>query len=742
MTAQSSKPPTTQTGTISRRTLLVLGGAGAAALSLGVYFRPRHVEPPPNEGAPFAPDAWIRIELSGEITVVVGQSEMGQGILTALPMIVAEEMDADWSQVRVAQAPAHEAYANPLLPGQATGGSTSIRALYEPLRRAGATARHLLLAAAARAWAAPASECSVANSLITHLPTGRSIHFGDLAEGASAEEIPNDVSLKDPTTFNLIGQPIPRVDTQVKTTGKAEFGLDVMPPNHVVAVVQRSPVFGGTVKSFDDAAARAIPGVQGVYQIESGVAIVADGYWAASEGRKALSIEWESPAFPLSIEEGLTKALQESGRMVRRTGDRQKDNGTTIGANETESTVLEAEYDLPLLAHATMEPMNCTAAITGNGVTVWAPTQYQMGPRIYGGGTRGVAARIAGVEPEQVQVHTTFLGGGFGRRSETDFVAEAVTLAKRVGRPVKVVWSREDDIQHDFYRPAVRHRIRARIGPEGQPTLWHHQIACPSIISRFLPSWLPERLAGLAGPLKGGIDPTAVEGASELPYAVPQIEVWYHRARLNVPVGFWRSVGHSHSAFAVESFIDELAHAAGADPVAYRMALLADHPRHRAVLERATREAGWDSPLPADRARGVAIHASFGSYVAQVAEVGITGGAIQIHRVTCAIDCGVVVNPDTVRAQMEGAIAFGLTAALFGQITLDHGRVQQSNFHDYRILRLPEMPAVDVHLIPSAATPGGVGEPGTPPIAPAVANAVFALTGVRQRRLPLVVPEV
>lgn len=726
--------PSPETGKISRRTLIALAGVGAAGLALGVYAT-RPGEGPPNPGdAAFAPDAWLRIDVTGDITILVDRSEMGQGVTTALPMLLAEELDADWTRVTVAQAGANPAYTNALLPGgQLTGGSTSVRAAWTPLREAGAAARAMLVAAAAADWAVSPDSCTTARGEVVHAPSGRRLDYGSLAARAAEQPVPQHPDLKAPAEFSLIGRDVPRVDVFDKVTGRAGFGMDARPAGCLVAVVERCPVFGGTVAEYDAARAAAMPGVRRVVPIEQGIAVVADSYWQAHKARQALTVTWNGSGSDLD-DQGVRDRLRESAAGEGRSARQEGDPETALAGAVTR---LDAEYDLPYLAHTTMEPMNCTAHVRDDGVDLWVPTQFQTGPFWTGGGSRGVAADIAGVSPRHVTVHTTYLGGGFGRRSETDFVAEACQISKAVGRPVQIIWSREDDVRHDFYRPASHHRLSGGLDADGRPVAWTHRVACQSILARFIPGFVPEWATRLAGPLKGGVDPNAVEGARELPYAIPHLAVSFHRADLAVPVGFWRSVGHTHNAFVTECFVDELAALAGADPVAFRSELLAEAPRLRAVLELAAARAEWGTPLPEGRARGVATHASFGSYVAQVAEVSVDQGNVRVHRVVCAADCGMTVHPRTVRDQMESGIVYGLTAALHGRITVEGGRVRQSNFHDYRALRLDEMPDVEVHLVTSAEAPGGAGEPGTPPIAPAVANAVAALTGRRIRALPI-----
>jgi isoquinoline 1-oxidoreductase subunit beta len=716
---------------LSRREFVKAGLAAGAGLTLAVSLDGCSKEAyPAASGAAFAPNAWIRIGADDTVTVVVDRSEMGQGVSTALPMLVAEELDADWATVRFQFAPANQAYNNPLSLGQLTGGSTSVRAAYRPLREAAGKARVMLIGAAAALWGVPAAECRTASGEVL-APDGRRVRYGAVASAAASQPVPERVTLKPARDFQLIGRPLRRLDLPDQVTGRAVFGIDALPEGVLTAVVARCPVFGGTLLSFDATAARAIPGVKDVVRIDSGVAVVATGYWAARQGRDALKLEWDEGELARLDDAAVSARLAElsggAGALAHRAGE---------GAAAVAARTLEAVYQVPYLAHATMEPMNCTAHVRPDGVTLWVPTQFQTGPRMLGGATRGVAARIAGVAMQDVTVHTTHLGGGFGRRAETDFVAEACQVSKAVAAPVKVIWTREDDTRHDQYRPAARHLLRGGLGPDGIPLLWTHHIVCPSIIAKFMPRWLPRFATRIAGPLKGGVDANAIEG-SELPYAIPHLEIRYTRADLGVPVGFWRSVGHSHTAFAVECFVDELAALAGKDPVEFRRALLSGAPRHLGVLNLAAEQARWGTPALPGRFRGVALHESFGSFVAQVAEVSVEGNLVRVHRVTCAVDCGQVINPDTVKAQMEGGIVFGLTAALKGRISLQQGRVQQSNFHDYPLLRMREMPEIDVHIVPSALEPGGVGEPGTPPIAPAVVNAVFAATGQRVRKLPI-----
>lgn len=723
--------------TVSRRDFLKTGAVAGAGLVVAVQLQGCARQPPlPASSAPFAPNAWVRVQEDGSVLIEVDRSEMGQGVSTALPMLVAEELEADWSTVRYEAAPANPVYANKLTRNmQVTGGSTSVPNGWVPLRQAGAKAREMLVAAAAARWGVEPSACRAENSRVLHEASGRSASYGELAADAARQPVPETVTLKDPRDWKLIGRPVPRLDLPGAVRGDPVFAQDVRVPGMLVAQVERPPVLGGSVKSFDDAKARAVPGVRAVMQVTGGIAVIAEDFWAAKKGREALAVEWdEGPN--AALDSDAVRAMLRSlvaapeGKVVRKDGDAP---GTIAGVTKK----VRAEYEAPYLAHATMEPMTCSADVRPDGVTVWAPTQMQWGPKMFGGGAQGTAAKIAGVPMEKVDVRTTKLGGGFGRRSEMDFIVDAVEVSKAVGAPVRVVWTREDDMRNDYFRPATLHVFEGAVDEAGRAVAWSHVIAGPSIMARYIPGWLPEFAANRMGMLKHGADPTSVEGAENLPYGIANVRVDYRRADIGVPVGFWRSVGFSQNAFATECFIDELADLAGQDPVAFRRALLGGKPRHLAVLDLAAEQAGWGTPLPPGRARGVAVAESFGSFVAEVAEVSVVNGAVRVHKVTCAIDCGQVVNPDIVAAQMEGAIVFGLTAALKGEITIDKGRVQQGNLLDYPLLRMDEMPEVAVHIVPSTEHPGGVGEPGTPPIAPAVANAVSALTGTRVRRLPI-----
>jgi isoquinoline 1-oxidoreductase subunit beta len=704
---------------VTRREFLETTGVVGAGLVLGFHLPGGgRFGAVADRAAPFAPNAWLRVGADESVLVVVDRSEMGQGVTTALPMLLAEELDADWSKVRIEFAPADKAYTNPLFGMQGTGGSTSVRAAWQPLRKAGAAARDMLVAAAAQTWGVDKSQCRTARGAVIHEPSQRHLSYGRLVAKAATLPVPQDVPLKEPKDWKILGTRVRRLDTPPKVDGTAQFGIDVKVPGMLVAVIARSPVVGGSVASFDAAKARAVPGVRQVVPISSGIAVVADGYWPAKQGRDALTVTWnEGPNAQLTsagISQRLAQSADHAGAVARH------DGGDPEAALAAAATRYDAAYELPFLAHATMEPMNCTAHVRSDGVDVWAPTQFQTG-------AQGLGAKIGGVAPEQVKIHTTYLGGGFGRRFELDFIQEALETSKAVGAPVKVIWSREDDTQHDQYRPACYHRLRAGLDAAGQPVAWTHRIVAPSIMARVFPNFV-----------KDGIDGEAVEGGVGMPYAVSTVLVDYLMPDTGIPVGFWRSVNNSFNAFVVESFVDELAHAAKRDPYEYRRDLLGKAPRHLGVLNLAAQKAGWGAPLAAGRSRGIAVWKSFETYVAEVAEITIdSDGTVRVPRVVCAVDCGPVVNPDTVEAQMQSAIVYGLTAALWGEITIDQGRVTQSNFNNYRMLRMAEMPQIEVYIVPSAESQGGVGEPGTPPIAPAVCNAIYAATGKRLRKLPI-----
>lgn len=676
----------------------------------------------PAAAAPFHPNAFITIAPDGKVTVTVGQSEMGQGVLTSLPMIVADELEVDWNDVAFEQGPAGKEFANPMLGSQITGGSSSVKAFIDPLRKNAAAVREMLVAAGAASIGVAVNECKADGGKVVHTASGRSVPYGRLLEEAAKIKPPANPTLKDPKDFRYIGKSVKRLDSPEKVNGTGIFGIDVKLPGMLTATVLRSPVIGGTVKTCDDSSAKAVKGVRSVIKIDSGIAVVADNYWAAKKGRSALKVTWDDGQMASvssdSIYETFKKAADEEAGLVA------KKIGNVAGAYPNAAKTLEAVYYAPYLAHATMEPMNATADVRPDGVDVWAGVQAQMV-------AQGMAAKAAGVTPEKVRVHTTLLGGGFGRRLG-EYVIDAVVLSKAVGKPVKVVWTREDDMQNDFYRPATYNKMTAGIGDDGMPVFWQHRVVNQSIMASLGPS-----IFGFAPP-EGQLDDSSFEGAHDLPYKIPDLQVDWIKKNPGIPVGFWRSVGSSHTAFSTECFLDELAAAAGKDPLEYRLALLQDSPRHAGVLKLAAEKAGWGKPLAKGTGRGIAVHESFGSYVAEVAEVSVgSDGIPKVHRVVIAVDCGQYVNPDTVKAQMEGGMVYGLTAALYGEITLKNGRIEQNNFYDYKMLRMNEMPKCEVYIMQSGEKHGGVGEPGTPPIAPAVCNAIYAVTGKRIRSLPI-----
>ncbi len=704
---------------LDRREFLKKGAAGGAGLVMGLYL-PGNYEAragaPAKESAPM--NAWVMIAPDDTTTLVIDKSEMGQGINTALAMILADELDLDWKKINTVFAPAAPAYFNPIFGLQGTGGSTSVRASWVPLAKAGAAAREMLIAAAAKKWNVEPGTCSTEDSMVIHKASGKKLGYGALAEEAAKLPVPANPKVKDAKDYKYIGKPTKRIDSKEKVTGEAGFGIDVRRPKMLHAVVARCPVFGGKVKSFDGTKAKAVGGVKEVVQVSTGVAVVADNTWSAMEGRKALEIKWDEGENAKNSSAAIRKLyqtrLEQTGAIARKDGDAESAMGGAVKK-------VEAVYEVPFLAHATMEPMNCSADVRADGCDIYAPTQFQTFVQING-------AKISGLKPEQVRVHTTYLGGGFGRRAEQDFVIEAVELSKAVGAPVQVTWSREDDMQHDFYRPSVMVKLWAGLDGAGMPMAWKTRIVGPSIMSRFFP-----------GSVKNGLDESSTEGIATLKYDVPNFLVEYLLTEPGVPVGFWRSVGCSHNGYIAECFVEEMAKAAGKDPFEFRRGLLTKDSRQRGVLELAAEKSEWGKPLPAGHYRGIAVVESFGSHVAEVAEISIDRKAksLQVHRVVAAVDCGRHVNPETIRAQVEGSIIYGLTAALKGEITIADGRVEQGNFNDYDIVRMNEAPVVEVHIVQSNDGPGGMGEPGTPPIAPAVCNAIFAATGKPVRRLPI-----
>lgn len=712
-------------GRVSRRDFVAVLASAGGGLLLGCRVTEsaglkNSAEARMPEASVFAPDAFVRIDRKGQVTLIVAQVEMGQGMYTSMPMLVAEELEVPLDQIHVEHAPPNEKlYTNPLLGGQMTGGSTSVRAMYEPLRKIGATARTMLISAAAQRWSVDPASCRAKNGLVSHAASGRTLSYGALADAAATLPIPGHVMLKDPKEYTIIGSAAKRLDSAAKVNGTAQFGIDVRLAAMKMAAVAASPVSGGKVAHLDEAKAMAISGVRQVVRLDDVVAVVADHMWAAQNGLAALAIRWDDgPNARVSTEDivrGLRAASRKRGIVARKQG---APRSALAGATKR----IEAVYEAPFLAHATMEPMNCTVHVRKDGCELWTGSQVLAR-------AQATAAQVTGFPLEKVVVHNHVLGGGFGRRLEVDYVTQAVRIAKLVDGPVQVVWSREEDIQHDVYRPYYYDRISAGVDSAGQPIAWIHRIVGPSILARFAP-----------GAFKHGLDSDAVDGAAQLLYEIPGIQVEYVRHEepaLNT--GFWRGVGPTHNIFVVESFIDELAVASSGDPFTYRRELLSKSPRAKAVLEVAAREAGWGQKLPAGQGRGISLlYSEWDTYLAQVAEVEVSkSGEVRVNRVVCAVDCGTVVNPDTVKAQIEGGIVFGISAALYGEVTLKNGRVEQSNFTNYRVLRMNEMPVIDVHLIRNNEAPRGVGEPGTAAIAPAVANAIFAATGKRLRKLPL-----
>jgi isoquinoline 1-oxidoreductase beta subunit len=662
----------------------------------------------------------VRIASDDSVTIVCGASEMGQGVLTAIPMLVAEELDADWRKVGVEQAPVDQAFANPAFGMQATGGSATVRGFWLPMRQAGAAAREMLVAAAAAQWGVDAAQLRTDKGVVSG-PGGKKAGYGSLAVAASKLPVPAKPALKDPKSFKLLGKATRRLDTPDKSSGKARFGIDAQVPGLLVAVMARAPQAGAKPKAMNEAAAKAVKGVQQVITLPTGVAVLAGGYWAAKQGRDALSVQWDLGAASTLNSAGISDMLDAGAREASAVA---RDEGNTRDAAANAARTLDARYEAPYLAHACMEPMNCTAWVRGQGddatVEIWAGTQSQ-------GPAQGILGQVASVAPAKVKVNTMMLGGGFGRRFAPDFVIDATLLSKISGKPVKLIYAREDDMAAQFYRPASVARFEAALDDKGGLTMLKAGVGTPSIMAASGFMKIPEN----------GVDSFALEGLADHPYDIPHQRIAYGRVEPGPQVWFWRSVGHSQNGFFTEGFIDELAAAAGKDPYEFRRAMLGKSPRHKGVLELAATKAGWGTPLPAGRARGIAVVSSFGSYVAEVAEVSVAAdGTPRVHRVVAAVDCGMTVNPQTIERQIEGAIVYGLSAALYGRISFKDGRIEQGNFNDYPVLRMSEMPKVEVHIVASGENPGGIGEPGTPPIAPAVANALFALTGKRLRSLP------
>jgi isoquinoline 1-oxidoreductase beta subunit len=704
---------------LSRRNFLRAGAAAGGGLMLSLHLSFGNGEAEAVNANDFMPNAFIRIGTDEQIVLTMPYVEMGQGTYTSIPMLIAEELEVDLKQVRLEHAPPNEKlYANPLLGVQATGNSNAIRGAWQPLREAGAVARTMLVAAAAKRWNVDPASCRAQSGEVLHPPTGRRTRYGELAAEVARVPVPGNVALKRPQDFKLIGTPAKRLDTPAKINGTAVYGIDARPTGVKIATLAQSPVFGGRVMSVNDTAAKAVKGVRQIVQLDDTVAVVADHMGAAKKGLAALAIEWnDGPHAKLDtadVASELEQATLKSGAVAQNVGDVDKALASAV-------TKVEAIYQVPFLAHATMEPMNCTVHVRPDGCEVWVGSQAIAR-------CQAAAAKVTGLPLNKVVAHNHLIGGGFGRRLESDGVARAVEIAKQVEGPVKVVWTREEDIQHDMYRPYWFDRLTAGLDEKGMPVAWSNRYAGSSVIARWLPPGF-----------KNGLDPDTTEGAINLAYTLPNLHVEYVRVEPpGIPTAFWRSVGPSHNVFVTESFMDELAAAAKQDAVAYRRALLEESPRAKAVLELAAEKSGWGQPLPQRVGRGVSLQFVFGTYMAQVAEVEVTkDGAVRVRRVVCAVDCGTPVNPDTIQAQIQSAIIFGATAALYGNITLKNGRVEQTNFDSYQVIRMNEAPAIEVHIVQNFELPGGMGECGTSAVVPAIANAIFAATGKRLRKMPV-----
>ena len=712
----------------SRRAFLKAGALAGGGFVIG-YCIPGSAGLAEAAGAttPITINPFVKIAPDNTITILVSQSEMGQGVLTSLPMLVCEELEADWSQIRVEQAPADLVYVNPRWQGfnarggfQATTGSSAIRNHGTVARPAGAAARMMLVAAAADTWGVPASECTAARGYVLHLPTHRRATYGELATKAATMPVPKEIALKKPGEFKLVGKSIPRTDTPSKVNGSAVFGMDVRVPDMLVATVVHCPVVGGKVATFDAASAKSVKGVRDVVQVSTGIAVVANDFWTAKKGADALKVVWNEGEYANLNQADIRKTQRE---LAKQPGKVRRNDGDANKVLAEAPKKIEAVYTSPFLDPACMEPLNATAHWKGDSVEIWAPTQTQSS-------TQQAVIDAYNLPREKIVVHTTLLGGGFGRKCYTDFVMEAVETSKAVGKPVKVIWTREQDMTHSYYRPATYNEMSAVLGADGMPVAWKQHIVGPSILTYFLP---------FNGLLKDGMDPTSVGGAGDVfPYAIPNVYVDYLLHNPGVPVGFWRSVGNSQNGFIMEGFIDELAHAAGKDPYLYRRQLLEKQPRFVGVLDLAAEKSGWKTPPANGVHRGIATSWSYGSHVAQVAEVSVAkDGSVKVHRVVVAIDPGWVVNPDIVKAQMESGVMYALSGALFGEITVKNGRIEQSNFHQYPVPRITDAPKIEVYIIEGQGDQGGAGEPGVPAAAPAVCNAIFAATGKRIRSLPV-----
>jgi isoquinoline 1-oxidoreductase beta subunit len=704
---------------ISRREFLktTLAGTGLTIAASLTPFGSRLLSAQEVKQGLFSPSVWIRITPDNIVTIVVNKSEMGQGVTTSLPMIAADELEADWKQIRFKEAPGGEKYIDPNLGMQLTGGSTSVRHMYEPLRKASAAAREMLRTAAAQTWGVPVNECTASKNTVRTAKSGKSLTYGELCEKASQLQVPQNPPLKAESKFKLVGTSLPRLDIPDKVSGKAIFGIDSFVPDMLYAAIARPPAYGAKTISYDKEAAEKIPGVQKVATIDHGIAVCATFPEVAWKGRDALKAKWDKGSNPELSNETLEKTFMDG---LKKEGAIAVNRGNAENAVTQSAKKIEATYLLPYLAHVTMEPMNCTAHVSENRCDIGVPTQNQSG-------TIEVAEKLTGLKPEQIHVHTTYLGGGFGRRGFVDYVEEAIQISKAAGKPIKLIWTREEDIQHDSFRPGYCCTIKGGVDGKGRMIAWSHKIVVQSIFERFAPQMI-----------KNGIDPAAVDGIAEMDYEIPNLHVEYVKMELPIPVGFWRSVGNTQNGFTKETFVDELAYAAKKDPLEFRLNHL-KNPTARRVLRVVAEKAGWGKPPKKGEGRGIAYHFSFGTHVAQVAEVSANkkDGSMEVHRVACAVSCGLMVNPNIIIAQMRGAIIMGLSAAMKEKIDFANGGVQTANFYNYNELRMNEAPEIEVHLVKTKDAMGGIGEPGLPPIAPAVANALFKAAGVRMYRLPM-----
>ncbi len=721
---------------LTRREFFKVSASASGGLLLAMQLPGCGSIPPGTRESSMRPNAWLEITKDSRVIMTLDRVEMGQGTYTGMATLLAEELDTSPESIEVVFAPVDPAYVHPEYGLQATGGSSSIRVTGEYVKKAGATGKAMLIAAAAQLWEVKSESIKTVEG-ICHGPGGQKASYGALVELAAKQSVPSDPPLKPVQDYRYVGKFNKRLDANPKTFGKAEYGIDTELPGMVYAALRRPPVFEGTVKRYDASQALSMPGVLKVVEVSRGVAVIAERYWQARKALQAVEIEFAAGEIGTPSDDDVYQLYADA---IEQGGDIERDDGDIEKALTSAEKVVRLDYKVPFLAHAPMEPMNCTAWVRDGQCDLYVPTQA---PDI----ARAVARRESGLSASAIQVHTTFIGGGFGRRLTQEYVAEAVSIAMHTDKPVKLIWSREDDMRHGPFRPSAMHRLTVSIDSNRQVTGWKHSIACPRILDHFVkdaagavvPSWTPQFMVKMASSMATVVNPDAspTEGALRLPYTIPSVQVIHAVADAGIPVTYWRSVGHSHNAFAMESFVDEVAHALNEDEVAFRDRLLDGEPRHRAVLHAAAGKAGWGKPLPKGRFHGMALHESFFSYVAQVAEVSIEYGQIKVHKVVCAVDCGQVVNPDMVITQLESGIIFGLTATLHGNLTLERGAIKESNFHDYPVLRMNEAPEIDVILVSSDNPSSGVGEVGVPPIAPAVANAVFKATGKRLRQLPL-----